>query len=156
MRILLPLELRSAKSRTGPALRGAGHRNNRKVTLFGRRLEAFLRGQPVTFDLELLALDTCGDFQRRVLLAEYGIPRGRVSTYGRIARKIGVPGGARAVGRALATNPFPLIIPCHRAVRSDGALGGFRGGMPMKRALLQMEGVRFSEGGRVVLNRAYY
>lgn len=105
--------------------------------------------------MEMVALELCGEFQRRVLLAEYGIPRGWVSTYGRIARHIGSPGAARAVGTALAENPFPIIIPCHRAVRADGTLGGYQGGKEMKRALLEMEGVEF-KGAGVSMERVYY
>ena len=103
-----------------------------------------------------MTLERCPPFQRQVLLAESGIPRGWVSTYGRIANHIGVPKGARAVGNALARNPFPLIIPCHRAVRADGSLGGFQGGPEMKRALLEMEGVEFLPTGRVSPARIYY
>jgi methylated-DNA-[protein]-cysteine S-methyltransferase len=84
-----------------------------------------------------------------VLLAEYRIPRGRVSTYGAVAKHIGVPRGARAVGNALARNPFPIVIPCHRAIRADGSLGGYRGGLVMKRALLELEGVRVTAEGQV-------
>jgi len=116
----------------------------------------FLKGEPVFFDVSLLALDRCTDFQRRVLLAEREIPRGWVSTYGRIARHLGVPGGARAVGNALARNPFPILIPCHRAIRADGRLGGFQGGCGMKRALLTLEGVAVSEDGRVLTDRVAY
>lgn len=125
------------------------------VTDLGSDLQRFLDGEDVDFDLELLALDRCSAFQQRVLRAEYGIPRGRVSTYGRIARHIGVPPGARAVGNALARNPFPLVIPCHRAVRSTGELGGFQGGVEMKAALLRLEGVEVSSG-KVVTDRFYY
>ena len=121
-----------------------------------RMLERFLEGGAADFDLSLLALEDCRPFQRRVLLAEYKIPRGYVSTYGRIAKGLGVPRAARAVGTALARNPFPLIIPCHRAVRTDGTLGGFRGGLTMKRALLEMEGREFSPAGKVVMTRIYY
>lgn len=115
----------------------------------------FLDGGDVKFDLDLLDLDSCSRFQRDVLIAEHGIPRGRISTYGRIARHIGRPRSSRAVGRALATNPFPLVIPCHRAVRSDGGLGGFQGGAGMKERLLVMEGVRV-EGGRVLMRDVFY
>jgi methylated-DNA-[protein]-cysteine S-methyltransferase len=73
-----------------------------------------------------------------------------------MAEHLGVPGGARAVGRALARNPFPVVIPCHRAVRTDGDLGGYQGGVPMKRALLEMEGVAFTEAGRVRMDRVHY
>jgi methylated-DNA-[protein]-cysteine S-methyltransferase len=73
-----------------------------------------------------------------------------VTTYGRLAAHVGRPGGARAVGRALAGNPFPLVVPCHRAVRADGSPGGYQGGVPMKRALLEAEGVAFDRRGRAV------
>lgn len=119
-------------------------------------LERFLEGNAADFDLSFLALEDCRLFQRRVLLAEYKIPRSYVSTYGRIAKRLGAPHAARAVGTALARNPFPIIIPCHRAVRTDGALGGFRGGLKMKRALLEMEGREFSPTGKVVMTRIYY
>jgi methylated-DNA-[protein]-cysteine S-methyltransferase len=122
----------------------------------GERFQSFLEGEAVDFGLGILALEECSQFQRRVLLAEYKIPRGWISTYGRIARYLGIPGGARAVGRALARNPFPIIIPCHRAIRANGELGGFRGGLKMKQALLELEGVEFSQTGRVLTDRVYY
>ena len=120
------------------------------------RIAAFLDGADVPFPLEPMRLDLCPPFQRRALLAEYGIPRGSVSTYRRIATHLGVPKGARAAGNALATNPFPIVIPCHRAIRSDGALGGYQGGLAMKKALLMQEGVDVDERGRVVSPRLYY
>lgn len=101
-------------------------------------------------------MDACSDFQREVLLAEHGIPRGMVSTYGRIARRVGRATAARAVGTALARNPFPIVIPCHRAIRSDGTLGGYLGGLPMKRALLEMEEIVVSKEGKVVDPKYYY
>ena len=88
--------------------------------------------------------------------AEHAIPRGSVSTYGLIAAHVGVPGGARAVGNALASNPFPLIVPCHRAIRSDLHIGGFQSGTEMKRALLEKEGIIFDEAGRVICKRLHY
>ena len=60
------------------------------------------------------------------------------------------------MGSALARNPFPIVIPCHRAVRSNGELGGYQGGVEMKRALLEMEGVPVLPGGRVLMDRVYY
>lgn len=119
-------------------------------------IQAFLSGKDASFDTNVLDLDMCTQFQRCVLLAEFGIPRGFVSTYGRIARFIGVPEGARAVGNALARNPFPIVIPCHRALRSDGSLGGFQGGREMKERLLIIEGLQIGEDGRVVMDHVWY
>jgi methylated-DNA-[protein]-cysteine S-methyltransferase len=120
------------------------------------RIAAFLDGADVHFALGHVRLDLCPPFQRMVLLAEYGIPRGRVSTYGRIASHLGVDRGARAVGNALATNPFPIVIPCHRAIRSDGTLGGYQGGLAMKRVLLTQEGIEIDERGKVLSSNLYY
>ena len=87
-------------------------------------------------------LSRVGPFQRRVLEQLRRIPRGEVRTYRDIAREIGHPGATRAVGTACARNPVPLVIPCHRVVRSDGGLGGYslRGGAALKRRLLAGEG----------------
>jgi methylated-DNA-[protein]-cysteine S-methyltransferase len=78
------------------------------------------------------------------------IPKGRVSTYGRLAKRTGHPKGARAVGRVLAGNPYPLVVPCHRIVQADGSLCGFGGGLKMKRDLLNMEGVVFDSKVKVL------
>jgi methylated-DNA-[protein]-cysteine S-methyltransferase len=113
------------------------------------RIDAFFNGEAVRFPLAGVRLGNCSAFQRRVLLAEYTVPRGKVTTYGLLAEHLGQPRAARAVGTALARNPFPIVIPCHRAIRSDGTLGGFQGGVEMKRALLEMEGVAFRDAGHV-------
>ena len=126
------------------------------VAALAQQIQSSFNGNAVDFSLDIVALEECSPFQRRVLLAEYGIPRGWVSTYGRIAKHLGVPGGARAVGGALSRNPFPIIIPCHRAIRSTGELGGFGGGVAMKRALLELEGIVFSGTGKVMTNKVYY
>jgi methylated-DNA-[protein]-cysteine S-methyltransferase len=133
-----------------------GYKSHPAIAGLGEQIGSFLEGQAVSFGLDLMALDVCSDFQRRVVLAEYGIPRGWVSTYGRIAKHLGVEKGARAVGSALARNPFPIVIPCHRAIRSNGELGGYQGGLAMKRALLAFEGVQVSGTGKVLAQRVYY
>jgi len=114
-----------------------------------RRIKQYAEGWKVRFSLEDLYWPQCTDFQIRVLQMESRVPRGRVTSYRQIARGLGKPGAARGVGQALARNPFPIIIPCHRCVRSDGSLGGFQGGEAMKARLLQMEGVVLDRKGRV-------
>jgi methylated-DNA-[protein]-cysteine S-methyltransferase len=124
--------------------------------ILARRIGAFLKGEDIRFALHEIRLEHCPVFQQKVLTAEHAIPRGRVSTYGLIAGHMGHPGAARAVGTALAKNPFPIVIPCHRAVRSDGNLGGYQGGTEMKRALLGMEGVTFRDPQHVSVRNFYY
>jgi O-6-methylguanine DNA methyltransferase len=85
------------------------------------------------------------EFSEAVLEATRRIPRGKVATYSDIARAIGKPKAARAVGSALRKNKTPIIIPCHRVVRSDGRLGGYSGSAS-KESLLKSEGVRVSCG----------
>ncbi len=127
-----------------------------EINVIADDIDAFFNGEDTKFALEMIRLDLCSAFQRKVLLAEYGIPRGAVSTYQRIARHLGSPNGARAVGNALATNPFPIIIPCHRAIRSDRSLGGYQGGLEMKRILLEIEGIDFDDTGRAATEDFFY
>jgi len=110
--------------------------------------EYYFEGQEVKFPLDVLDLTMCYPFQIDVLKTEWSIPYGKVASYGTVASKIGSI-AYRAVGNALARNPFPIIIPCHRAIRSDRTLGGFQGGLEMKRKILEMEGVEFDSSGRV-------
>jgi methylated-DNA-[protein]-cysteine S-methyltransferase len=115
-----------------------------------------LAGEPVTIPLAAVDLSGCTPFERKILRELYAVPRGAVTTYGLLAARAGRPGGARAVGQVMAGNPFPLIIPCHRTVRSDGTLGGFGGGQAMKRALLAAEGVACDTAGHVLVPRFHY
>ena len=81
-------------------------------------------------------------FQRLVYRATARIPKGQVRSYAWVARRIGRPRAARAVGNALNRNPFTPLVPCHRVVRTDGSLGGYAGGPEKKRRLLRREGCR--------------
>ena len=135
--------------RAKQAFPNAVERRCPEVNRLTRGIEELLNGTDVSFDLEAVALERCPAFQQQVLRAEHAVPRGRVTPYGRLASLVGQPAAARAAGNALATSPFPLIVPCHRAVRSDGGLGGYQGGARMKRALLEMEGTGFRPDGRV-------
>lgn len=103
------------------------------------KLCRFFDGQPVAFD-EPLDMSGATDFQRRVWEVVRRIPRGQTMTYGQVARRAGSPRAARAVGQAMARNPWPVIVPCHRVVGHGGRLTGFGGGLTMKRRLLEMEG----------------
>ncbi len=104
-----------------------------------RQLGGYFAGGRRTFDLPV-DLVRVTPFQRRVLEATAAVPPGRVVSYGDIARRIGRPGASRAVGQALGRNPVQIVIPCHRVVASGGKLGGYTGGLGIKRALLRIEG----------------
>ncbi len=86
--------------------------------------------------------DGVSGFRRAVLEETLRIPAGETRSYGWLAQRVGRPRAARAVGRVMATNPLPLVIPCHRVVASDGSLHGYGGGLAMKAALLRAEGGR--------------
>jgi methylated-DNA-[protein]-cysteine S-methyltransferase len=103
-----------------------------------RELDEYFAGRRRTFELELDRHLTRG-FVRRVLDATARIPYGSVSTYGRVAAEAGSPRGSRAAGNALGANPIPIIVPCHRVLRSGGELGGYGGGPERKRVLLEAE-----------------
>ncbi|ACX51350.1 methylated-DNA/protein-cysteine methyltransferase [Ammonifex degensii KC4] len=101
-------------------------------------LKAYFAGEQVDFSWVPLDLGAYTPFQRRVLEFARGLPYGEVVSYGDLARALGIPGGARAVGRALAANRIPIIIPCHRVVARQG-LGGFSLGLDWKQKLLALE-----------------
>jgi methylated-DNA-[protein]-cysteine S-methyltransferase len=107
---------------------------------------ALLRGRKRSLQNLALDLDAIGPFGRKVYEAARGIPPGTTLTYGELAERIGSPGAARAVGRALAQNPIPVIVPCHRVVGARGKLVGFSasGGVATKRRLLDIEGAQLS------------
>jgi methylated-DNA-[protein]-cysteine S-methyltransferase len=119
------------------------------VNSFAKDLQAFTKGKAISFDTSVLDMSPVPPFHRKVLRALPRISKGKVSSYGTIAAESGAHGGARAAGQGCAKNPFPIVFPCHRVVRSDRSLGGFGGGLKLKRALLEMEGVRFDSTGKV-------
>jgi methylated-DNA-[protein]-cysteine S-methyltransferase len=92
-----------------------------------------------------LDLSGCTEFQRRVFEVLQGVPRGETTTYGELAAMAGNPGAARAVGRVLASNPFAVIVPCHRVVAKQG-LGGYFWGIEIKKKLLSLEQLQFNQG----------
>lgn len=112
------------------------------------RIVAYLRGEPGDLASILLDMDLVPPFHRRVYEAARSIPRGATTTYGDLAARIGAAGSARAVGQALARNPFAIVVPCHRVVAAGGRIGGFsaNGGVVTKSRLLAIEGHEQSAG----------
>ncbi|HEX2196875.1 MAG TPA: methylated-DNA--[protein]-cysteine S-methyltransferase [Actinomycetota bacterium] len=112
----------------------------RKVASVARELDEYFAGRRKRFDVPLdWAL--VGPYARKVLRATAAIPFGKVSTYREVARKAGNPAASRAAGNALGSNPIPVVVPCHRVLRTNGSLGGYGGGLDVKEHLLRLEGV---------------
>ncbi len=137
-RLTLPMPSRRA------ALALAGRALERAVedaSAFGDlplRLRRYFDGEVATFS-DRLDLTRATTFQIAVWNATRRIPYGEVRSYGWVARQVGSPHAGRAVGQALARNPFPIVVPCHRVLASDGSLGGFNGGLDLKMRLLKLE-----------------
>ena len=107
------------------------------------QIEEYLNGTRMDFDLKLDIKGT--PFQKRVWRKVIAIPYGRTRTYGEVARALDQPGAARAVGSAIGANRLPLVIPCHRVVATEG-LGGYGGGLGLKRKLLKLESNKWNLG----------
>jgi methylated-DNA-[protein]-cysteine S-methyltransferase len=103
-----------------------------------RELDEYFAGRRKRFELPL-DWTLVGPFGRRVLHAAAAIPYGSVLSYTQVATEAGSPRGSRAAGNALGSNPIPIVVPCHRVLRSGGALGGYAGGLERKRWLLELE-----------------
>lgn len=110
----------------------------RRLDPVRRELERYFEGNLRAFEVPL-DWSLAGDFARRVLRRTAGIPYGSVASYGDVAMGVGTPHGARAVGNALGSNPIPVVVPCHRVIRTGGAIGGYGGGLARKRWLLALE-----------------
>jgi methylated-DNA-[protein]-cysteine S-methyltransferase len=104
-----------------------------------RELDRYFEGRLREFDLPL-DWQLTGGFYRKVLRATARIPYGKTRSYTEMAKRAGSPRAVRATGTALGSNPLPIIVPCHRVLRSGGALGGYGGGLEFKQALLELEG----------------
>ncbi len=115
-------------------------KDNKKFSKLRNNLKAYFLGRKVQFK-EKFDLKGGTDFQRKVWRAMQRIPFGQTRSYGWLAKQVGGKNKARAVGLACGSNPIPILIPCHRVIREDGGLGGYGGGLGMKRKLLKIEGV---------------
>lgn len=112
------------------------------LQVYRERIVKYLIGEIHELDVEI-DFSILSPFQKAVLLAAKDVPRGKVSTYGKIAKQVDKPRAFQAVGQALRHNPIPIALPCHRVIASDGSLGGYSGEMNSnrKKKLLQIEGV---------------
>jgi methylated-DNA-[protein]-cysteine S-methyltransferase len=110
-----------------------------------RELEDYFSGSRRSFDLPL-DWSLIGPFARKVLHATADIPYGGHLSYAEVAAEAGSPRGSRAAGNALGSNPIPIVIPCHRVLRTGGSLGGYGGGLDRKRYLLELEGALHQSG----------
>lgn len=114
-------------------------RDPERLAAAEEEIREYFEGARSSFDLPV-DLSALSEFERRVLEAAQRIPHGQVVAYSDLARRIGKPKAARAVGNALGHNPVAIVVPCHRVVRRDGGLGGYGGGVEYKRRLLGIEG----------------
>ncbi len=120
--------------------------DNSLLKKYSKALKEYLDGKVHSLGRIKLSLDGYTDFQKRVLKAARSIPRGRTVSYKELAQMSGYPKAVRAVANVMRHNPFPLVIPCHRVIRSGGSIGGFGGkvrgaNIRLKRKLLEREGV---------------
>jgi methylated-DNA-[protein]-cysteine S-methyltransferase len=119
------------------------------VSKVAKAFERYFAGDAHAVDALKVELGDLPEFKRRVLTTlRKAVPPGATISYGELAELVGHPGAARAVGTTMATNPVPIILPCHRVLASDGTLGGYGGGLDMKKKLLGIEGAAFRERKR--------
>jgi methylated-DNA-[protein]-cysteine S-methyltransferase len=105
------------------------------------RLRLYFSGESVDFSDLAIKLTGLGEFETKVLQETLKVPFGKVTTYNALAAAAGSPRAARAVGNAMSKNPLPIVVPCHRVLHADGGLGGYSGGLDIKRKLLTLEGI---------------
>ncbi len=149
--IILSMPDKSSKERASEKYESEGElsiKKSKKLKKVEKELNKYFKGKNYQFSLEYLNLEKLSDFNRSVLIAEFFTEKGTVNTYKKLAEEINNPNASRAVGNALKKNPFPIIIPCHRTIRSNGKLGGYAGlkeGHIYKRILLELEGLDISD-----------
>lgn len=123
--------------------REVGAAVRRNLEMLRRELHEYHEGKRRKFTVQPAPRGT--EFQKKVWEALCGIPYGKSTTYGELAKQIGKPSAARAVGQAAGRNPVPIIIPCHRLLAAGKEIGGFSGGLEEKRRLLKLEGIEYEE-----------
>lgn len=124
-------------------LQTAQHSRDPVLRQAAEELNAYFAGDKTSFKISIEPVGTV--FQRAVWKALCALPYGQTISYGELASQVGNPQAARAVGGAVGANPIPIIIPCHRVLRAENRLGGFSGGLTIKRQLLKLENIRWRE-----------
>jgi len=138
---ILPAATREQALRQLAALGGDRPATDAAAAALAERLRRGAEGQDAGFTAEELDVTDGTPFQQAVWRVLLEIPCGETRSYAWVAHRIGLPRAARAVGRAVASNRLPIVVPCHRVIGADGGLHGFGGGLPLKAALLRAEGV---------------
>ena len=131
------------EGRTRMAVRSSWRRADESFAAAREQLDQYFAGERTEFDLPLAMAGT--EFERDVWAELSRIPYGEARSYGEVARLIGRPDRARAVGAANGRNPISIVVPCHRVIGADGSLTGYGGGLERKRFLLGLEGIAVSE-----------
>ncbi|MEJ2720167.1 MAG: methylated-DNA--[protein]-cysteine S-methyltransferase [bacterium] len=125
----------------------------RRLAPYRRELEEYIAGTRIRFATPVDLRAVRGPFHRKVLRKLKGLPYGRLISYSELAARAGSPRAARAVGAAMAGNPLPIVIPCHRVIAAGGRLGGFSSGVSQKKRLLVHEGVEPTRAGLLNASR---
>lgn len=141
-RRMMPAQLASVRRRIGPTTPG----DLPLLDAVEAQLAEYFAGERAAFDLPIDAPGSA--FQERVWSELRRIPYGETISYGELARRVGVPAGSRAVGRANGSNRIAIIVPCHRVIAAGGGLGGYGGGLDAKRQLLDLEAISLRNPGR--------
>jgi methylated-DNA-[protein]-cysteine S-methyltransferase len=139
-RVLLPERTATAARRAIQAEFADAVEDEALLPRLAAALQRYFAGRAVRFDVPL-DWDGAGEFERAAWAACGQLPYGQTVSYKDLAARLGKPGAARAIGRAMSRNPLPIVVPCHRVLKSDGGLGGYSGpgGVAFKRRLLEME-----------------
>lgn len=141
-RVFLPSFLFTAEQRMKKAYPDALHGCDDFGDTAAAELSALARGYPGAFPWRYLYFGAISHFRKAVLYSLLDVSRGETISYGKLGEKAGYPGAGRATGNVMSSNPFPLIIPCHRVIKADGAVGSYQGGTAMKMYLLEVESDR--------------
>ncbi|MFG1808570.1 methylated-DNA--[protein]-cysteine S-methyltransferase [Streptomyces sp. NPDC049040] len=133
--------LTMAGQKNAPAIRPEWVHRPAAFTDAARQLDAYFAGELTVFDIPFADSGTGSEFRQRIWEELESIPYGTTTTYGEIARRLGVPRAeVRALGAAIGANPVSVVRPCHRVIGADGSLRGYAGGLERKRELLTLEG----------------